>query len=1278
MAIGLQKLSAGSGYEYLTRQVAALDVTGRGHVSLADYYAAKGESPGTWWGGGLDAVGLAAGGEVTAEQMKLLFGAGRNPTTGEKLGRAYSVFAGEPTPFETELARRLAGWQDAQGAGRAAPVPQAVRSQLRTELGREWFLAQHGRSPEGPRELHSFITKAIAHRRVPVAGFDATFSPPKSVSALWALADADLAARLRSVHELAVTDALAYLERQALFTRQGTEGVRHLPVQGMIAARFTHRDSRAGDPDLHTHVAISNKVQTLAGDWLAIDASVLYAAKVTVSEAYTTSLTARLRRLGLTMVPTGRDGKRPVWEIDGIDPKLLARWSSRRRRITTRTAELVAKFQADHERPPTPTEKLELAQQATLATRQAKHEPRSEAEQRATWHTEAQHSLSPGGVGRLLAAVVDPTMPSRAPVIDDAWLVQTAQRIITIVERERSCWTAWNVRSEAFRQVRAAAVDLDRAGQVVELLATRALGSAHSVPIATTRTLPVEPAALLRPDGTPVYEQPDGTRYTSHRILWAERRLVDTAGRLGGRIADHNSVTLALLQSMANREPLNPGQQILVRDMATSAKRLQLAIAPAGTGKTTAMRALATAWTTSGGTALGLAPSAAAAEQLREQLGEGTTADNLAKLVWAIGHHEPLADTVGPNTLVIIDEAGMADTLTLDHVVSWCLDQGASIRLIGDDQQLGAIGAGGVLRDIATTHGALRLDEILRFSDPAEADASLALRAGDTGALGYYLDHHRIHVVDPDTATHQMLAAWAADRAAGLDALMLAPTREHVATLNNAARAARLAGHRPGRETDLSDGNQASVGDVILTRRNNRTLNTGQTAWVRNGDRWQVTKVHRDGSLDVQHLRNHNRLTLPADYVTESVELGYATTIHAAQGITADTCHGLLTGTEPRQLAYTMLTRGRAANHAWIQINPAEPHLAPVAQDLIEPHTATQILEAIISRDDTPASATTLLVQADDPARLLGPAVTTYVDAISFAAEHHLNAETKSAIDAAGINHRLTDADAWPTLRAQLMLIAANDHDPAAVLNQAVALSSLTDARDPAAVITWRLDLTQASNGHTRGPLPWLPGIPTQLLEDPDWKTYLSARYTLTRQIGQEVHNTANASTPRWAEQLSGLAPELIADIQQWRAAHRVPVADLEPTGPTRSTPAEARAQRHLDQQLETARAGIREWVPKITATAPAAAGDPRLPVLAARLANLNTARGDADTLLRAAANQGTLPDDHPADALSYRITALVEQRNNQQRWETIRSPLGPPHPEDHRPHHDHGRGISI
>ena len=294
---------------------------------------------------------------------------------------------------------------------------------------------------------------------------------------------------------------------------------------------------------------------------------------------------------------------------------------------------------------------------------------------------------------------------------------------------------------------------------------------------------------------------------------------------------------------------------------------------------------------------------------------------------------------------------GLRNRGTLDYLVGWCLDQGASIRLVGDDQQLGSIGAGGVLRDITTSHGALNLDEVLRFGDPAEAQASLALRTGDIGALGYYLDHNRVHVVDPDTATDQLLTAWQHDRTRGLDAIMLAPTRDQVAALNATARTARLGQHRPGRETELSDGNRASAGDIVLTRRNNRTLTTGELAWVRNGDRWHVTKVHHDGSIDVQHLRNRNRLTLPADYVRESVELGYATTIHAAQGVTADTCHGLLTGDESRQLAYTMLTRGRAANHAWLQNGTPDAHAAPIARDLVETATTVEILEQIIGRD---------------------------------------------------------------------------------------------------------------------------------------------------------------------------------------------------------------------------------------------------------------------------------------------------------------------------------------
>ncbi|MFZ1284392.1 MAG: relaxase domain-containing protein, partial [Propionicimonas sp.] len=166
MAIGLKKLLAGSGYEYLTRQVAPGDVT-----SLADYYTGKGESPGRWWGAGLAGMSLAVGQPVTEEQMKRLFGAGLNPVTGEKLGRAYSVFADHPTPFETELDARRQVWREAHG-GR--PIPKQVRHRLPTELAVEWHTRDHGRPPTGRRELHGYIAKATSHPRVAVAGFDVT------------------------------------------------------------------------------------------------------------------------------------------------------------------------------------------------------------------------------------------------------------------------------------------------------------------------------------------------------------------------------------------------------------------------------------------------------------------------------------------------------------------------------------------------------------------------------------------------------------------------------------------------------------------------------------------------------------------------------------------------------------------------------------------------------------------------------------------------------------------------------------------------------------------------------------------------------------------------------------------------------------------------------------------------------------------------------------------------------------------------------------------------
>jgi ATP-dependent exoDNAse (exonuclease V) alpha subunit len=247
------------------------------------------------------------------------------------------------------------------------------------------------------------------------------------------------------------------------------------------------------------------------------------------------------------------------------------------------------------------------------------------------------------------------------------------------------------------------------------------------------------------------------------------------------------------------------------------------------------------------------------------------------------------------------------------------MNRGASVRLVGDDQQLAAIGAGGILRDITQTHGALYLAELHRFTDSAEAAASLALREGESAALNFYLNHDRIHVCDIAKTTEDAFTAWILDRAAGHDTIMLAPIRELVAELNRRARAHRLDHSEATAEVPVADGNRASVGDVIITRANDRRLRLSATDWVKNGDRWTITGIGRRGDLTVRHNRSRLTVRLPLDYVRTSTGLGYATTIHAAQGVSADTMHGLLTGQESRQQLYTMLTRGRHANHLYLQ-----------------------------------------------------------------------------------------------------------------------------------------------------------------------------------------------------------------------------------------------------------------------------------------------------------------------------------------------------------------------
>ena len=203
--MSIHKLSAGSGYDYLTRQVAALDATEKGHVGLASYYTERGESPGSWIGSGIAGTdGLSAGDAVTAEQMRALFGAGMHPLATQRLaqleaadlttasvraaiqlGAPFKVYASEVSPFRVEVAKRIATQHRAGRQLGDDSVFAALRAQVRTEVAREFFRKEHGRNPIDAREIAATLAKESRPRTQTVAGYDLTFSPVKfSVNAV--------------------------------------------------------------------------------------------------------------------------------------------------------------------------------------------------------------------------------------------------------------------------------------------------------------------------------------------------------------------------------------------------------------------------------------------------------------------------------------------------------------------------------------------------------------------------------------------------------------------------------------------------------------------------------------------------------------------------------------------------------------------------------------------------------------------------------------------------------------------------------------------------------------------------------------------------------------------------------------------------------------------------------------------------------------------------------------------------------------------------------------
>jgi len=744
MVVTMHKMTSADGVEYLLRSVAVGDGDRDLGTPLTRYYTDAGTPPGRWLGSGVSALGfdggrLAEGDEVTEEHLRRLLAQGRDPVTGLQLGRAPGAYA--------------------------TPPRHRARAGLRPD--------------DEP-------TRAPRSRKA-VAGFDFTFSPVKSVSALWAVADAGTQTLIVQAHHAAIRDVLALLESRVAQVRKGTDGVLRLSAQGVIATAFDHYDSRAGDPQLHTHVVVANRAQAPDGTWLTLYGNPIHQATVALSRTYDAILMDRLTEtlgVGWEQVNKGKD-RNTGWEITGV-PEALRREFSRRTEggadpgIEERKEALIAAYREAHGHEPSAQVAIRLRQQATLETRPAK-EVRSLAELTAEWRARATEVLGQDATtwARTVAGAFSRASVLRADDLTPAVLDDIAAEVLRVIERRRIVWGRWNLWAEAAMQttgVRFASA-IDR-----EMVLDAIVGRAEN---ASLRLTPVYdrlvPDALRLPDGSPGFAPLTEVLYSSQAILDAESRLLAATKAYGPRLAE-SALDRYTLWPLADGTVLGDDQAVAVRRIARSGRALDVLVGPAGAGKTTTLRALRTMWEghLGRGSVIGLAPSAAAAEVLGASLGIKT--ENTAK--W---EHEHLAGRwdLQRGQLVIVDEASMAGTLLLDRLVAHAAEVKSKVLLVGDWAQLSAVEHGGGFSLVARAiEDAPELTDARRFRYDWEKAATLSLRHGDASVLDEYAAHRRLHdTADQDAALNAVYRAWYDDRAAGHSSVMIAADAATVALL---------------------------------------------------------------------------------------------------------------------------------------------------------------------------------------------------------------------------------------------------------------------------------------------------------------------------------------------------------------------------------------------------------------------------------------------------------------------------------------------------------------
>ncbi|MCK0515774.1 MobF family relaxase [Williamsia sp. DF01-3] len=1144
----LHVLHAGDGYSYLTDQVASQDRERERGQEMADYYTAHGTPPGLWWGDGLLALedqrlaggvghdALAVNGTVREEQMKALFGEALHPNAdalidtmvGDGMKPAAAIKTarlGRKFPHynnDIELVKATeASIESFVATHHRRPKVAEVRD-IERDHGRRLFTTDKGRAPLTERELSSWIAFEKGKVRQPVAGFDLVFTPPKSVSTLWALGDEQTRRTIERCHHEAVNDALTHLQKEAIFTRSGASGELQVDTKGLIVAQFDHYDSRAGDPNFHTHAAVSQKVQGTDGVWRSIDSKALHRAAVAHSQRYNGAvmdLVCRELGVGREVRHMG-EGRQAVIEIAGVLPELREEFSGRRTAIEARYDELLRTYRDEHGYMPPKRTMYRLMQQANLDTREGKQAGKSLAELREGWR---ERALTVLGSERKLNRMMDRILQRENAVDREFQGVEAeAQQVSEHLSERRSSWTMHSLRGAAEAHLATVAFD-DPHQRRAAIDAVIDHARAGVVALATPEFAPT-PAALQRANGESQLVRHDETLLTTTAILAAEDRVHAAANTPTSHVLTRAHVEHICQQLQAeNGRELNPGQRALVDHFTGSGALLAVGVGPAGAGKTTAMSAATRAWEASGHNVIALAPSAVAADNLAEEIGVEAKTVAAVTYQWRgllpmLGDAGTIAEDlpIGQGTVLLVDEASMMCTADWDALVAIAHERGAIIRALGDPAQLDSVESGGLLRSLAEYTYAPELDEVVRFGDDhVQARNSMALRKGDPAAIDLYARRGWVHDGTLAELKTQLVADHIADLEAGRNSIVLASTTTDVRELNSAIQSIRRADGvaRTGRLAGLSDQNMAGVGDLIVTRSNNRKPwgrtkgGTRPGSYVRNGDVWTVVKVHRDKTLTVRHRDHKGTVRLPGTYVREHTELGYAMTIHRAQGLTVDVTRMLHSVTADRAGLYVGLTRGRSQNHAYVPLDQELPiDVEKVHVDGVQrAPTAVELLRVSVARDNGHRTATeelrAALAAAHDPERLS----VHYHAGQRILRDEYLNRVLEQALpETIHVTMREANPDSYHRLRE--LLVAEHDAGGHPVHLLAAALgdhTSLADAHDPAALIAHRIAKQQ-----TRTPRP-VNDDPNRLAPLPPRHPGIDAELADWCQIAAHTHQEA-------------------------------------------------------------------------------------------------------------------------------------------------------------------------